>query len=185
MNGHPHDGPEHFVHALASAYEAGASARHEVRRIDIAKLDFPILRDPTDWKSRELPSGLREAQEALAWANHLVVLYPLWLGDMPALLKGFLEQIARPGIAMEPKQNGLYQKLLTGKSARVFVTMGMPRAAYMLFFRGHSVKSFKRNILKFVGIKPVRLSIVGNVEGSNAARQKWLQRAERLGRRGK
>lgn len=182
LNGHPHDSPDHFVYALASAYAAGADDIHEVRRIDIARLDFPILRDPAQWKDGALPDGLHEAQEALVWADHLVILYPLWLGDMPALLKGFLEQIARPGIAVEPKKSGLYRKLLKGKSARVIVTMGMPAAAYMLYFRGHSVKSFRRNILEFVGIKPVRLTIVGNVEVSDRLRRKWLAKVERLGR---
>ena len=33
----------------------------------------------------------------MQWAEHLVFLFPLWLGDMPAVLKGFLEQLMRPG----------------------------------------------------------------------------------------
>ena len=34
---------------------------------------------------------------------YLVLFFPLWLGDMPALLKGFLEQVARPGFAFMPQ----------------------------------------------------------------------------------
>ncbi|GAA0280906.1 NAD(P)H-dependent oxidoreductase [Alteraurantiacibacter aestuarii] len=185
LNGHPHDDPDHFVHALAAAYAAGADDLHETRRIDIARLDFPILRDPGDWKSGDLPESLRDARDALEWADHLVIIYPLWLGDMPALLKGFLEQIARPGIAIEPKESGMYRQLLKGKSARLIVTMGMPAIAYMQFFRGHSVKSFKRNILQFVGIKPVRVSIIGMVDHSDRHRRKWLRKVERLGRWGR
>ncbi len=185
LNGHPHDDPQHFVHGLADAYAAGANGRHETRRIDIAKLDFPLLRDPADWHEGKAPDSLRETQEALGWADHLVVIYPLWLGDMPALLKGFLEQVLRPGFAMQPKTGGLYHKLLIGKSARLIVTMGMPAAAYTLFFRAHSVKSFKRNILKFVGFKPVHLSIIGNVERSAKHRRRWLAKVKRLGRAGR
>ncbi|KLI65050.1 dehydrogenase [Aurantiacibacter marinus] len=185
LNGHPHDDPDHFVHALASAYASGAGELHDIRRFDVAKLDFPILRDPSDWKTGDLPEGLTAAQDALVWADHLVILYPLWLGEMPALLTGFFEQIARPGIAVEPGEKGLYRKLLKGKSARLIVTMGMPRAVYKIYFRGHSVKTLERNILKFAGIKPVRVTLIGNVERSNASRMRWLDRIGRLGRRGR
>ena len=61
----------------------------------------------------------------------------------------------------------------------------MPAAAYRLFFRAHSLKSLERNILHFVGIKPVRESLVGMVEGSLAAREMWLAKMEALGRAGK
>src|SRR3546814_9849412 len=60
-----------------------------------------------------------------SWADHLVILYPLWLGDVPALLKGFLEQILRPGFAIDEGSTGMSAKLLTGRSARIIVTMGM------------------------------------------------------------
>lgn len=185
INGHPHDDPDHFVHALASTYAKAAEAAHEVRIIQVARLDFPILRDPADWKSGDVPAGLRAVQEDISWADHLVFLYPLWLGDVPALLKAFVEQVSRPGFAIEPGRNGLFRKLLKGKSARIIVTMGMPAMAYSVFFRGHSVKSLKRNVLNFVGVSPVRISLIGNVESGAAHRKKWLEKVEKLGRRGK
>ncbi|HET8696394.1 MAG TPA: NAD(P)H-dependent oxidoreductase [Gammaproteobacteria bacterium] len=42
---------------------------------------------------------MAEPQAFIAWADHLVMVYPLWLGEMPALLKGFFEQVLRPGFA--------------------------------------------------------------------------------------
>jgi putative NADPH-quinone reductase len=185
LDGHPHDDRDHYVHALASAYVKGAEELHEVRRIDLARLDFPILRDPGDWKSGEAVENLHEVHEAVDWADHLVILYPLWLGDVPALLKALLEQVARPGFAIQPKQHGLYRKLLKGKSARLIVTMGMPAAAYSIFFRSHSVKSFKRNILHFVGVSPVRVTLIGRVDKGDAYRRKWLEKVEGLGRFGR
>ena len=184
LNGHPHNDADHYVHALASAYAASASERHEVRRVDLAKLDFPILRNPADWISGELPAGLKEAMDALIWADHVVILYPLWMGEMPALLKAMLEQLARPGVAIERLENGSYKKLLKGKSGRLIVTMGMPSRIYSVWFRAHSVKSLKRSILGFAGISPVKVSLVGNVEGSSAHRRKWLRKVEKLGWRG-
>src|SRR5258706_10141570 len=127
IDGHPDPDRARFVHALADSYAAGAiDAGHEVRRIEVAGLDFPLLRSRTAWESEPPPAAIVEAQQALAWADHIVILYPLWLGDVPALLKGFLEQALRPGFAIDPKGAGLNNGLLRGKSARLVVTMGMP-----------------------------------------------------------
>ena len=88
-------------------------------------------------------AGLVGAQQAIAWAEHLVFFFPLWLGGMPALLKGFLERVARPGFALgEPGGLAhLPQKLLAGRSARLVVTMGMPALAYRWIYRAHSLKA--------------------------------------------
>jgi putative NADPH-quinone reductase len=112
-----------------------------------------------------------------------VFLYPLWLGDMPALLKGFLEQVARPGFALAYTDKGFPRKLLKGRSARVVVTMGMPGFFYSLIYRAHSLKSLERDILSFAGIRPVRHSVVGSVESGPEHRQRWLDRMKALGRR--
>jgi putative NADPH-quinone reductase len=183
IDGHPDPNPARFVHALADAYGEGAAGVHEVRRVEVAKLDFPLLRTQAEWKEGHLPASLQEAQEAIGWADHLVFLYPMWLGDLPALFKGFLEQVARPDFAFRYGA-GLPEKLLAGKSARIVVTMGMPAFFYRLVYRAHSLKSFRRNILNFVGIKPVRMSVIGAVESSAAKRQRWLDEMRQLGARG-
>ncbi|MBV7265488.1 NAD(P)H-dependent oxidoreductase [Erythrobacter ani] len=182
IDGHPSGEGDHYVHALASAYQRAAEELHEVRRLDIGKLEFAFVREPRVWTQLEPEEDILKAQEAIAWADHLVIVYPLWLGDVPALLKAFLEQVMRPGFAMEIKANAKWRPLLRGKSARIIVTMGMPAPMYRLFFRSHSVKSLKRNILHFVGIKPVRTTIIGRVDSWPGYRKKWLRRVERLGR---
>jgi putative NADPH-quinone reductase len=186
LQGHPDHGTAHLCHALASAYADGAhEAGHETRMVDVSALDFPLLRSQHAWEKESLPPGLQQAQEAIAWAQHLVLFFPLWLGDMPALLKGFLEQVARPGFAFAAGEarNAFTSKGLTGRSARVVVTMGMPALVYRWYFRAHSVKSLERNILGFVGIAPVRKSLIGSVAQLGAPEaQKWTQRMRKLGR---
>ncbi|MDR7270251.1 putative NADPH-quinone reductase [Pelomonas saccharophila] len=184
--GHPDAAGGHLCHALADAYaQGGRQAGHEVRRIDVAQLDFPLLRSKQDWEQGEVPPALRPAQADIAWADHVVLFYPLWLGDMPALLKAFLEQVARPGFAVgRPGPDALGVKLLKGRSARVVVTMGMPALVYRWYFRAHSVKSLERNILGFVGFAPVSETLVGRVEGlKDADVAKWLARMCRAGQR--
>ena len=186
IQGHPDPRGDRYGHALAKAYAEGAAAAgHEVRTIDLAQLEFPLLRSKEEWDSGVPPAAVRGAQETIAWAGHLVILYPLWLGTMPALLKAFLEQAFRPGFAIGQGGSGSsWSKLLTGKSARVVVTMGMPAFVYRWFFRAHSLKSLERNILGFVGIGPIRETLIGTVEASAASRERWLAKLRALGGRG-
>lgn len=166
LQGHPDTNARHLGHALADAYAQGArAAGHEVRTIDIAALDFPLLRSQEDWEGGEAPPALRPAQEAIRGCNHIVLFFPLWLGDMPALVKAFLEQVLRPGFAFRYGASGspFNAKGLTGRSARIVVTMGMPALVYRWVFRAHSVKALERNILGFVGISPVHETLVGTV----------------------
>jgi putative NADPH-quinone reductase len=186
IQGHPDAGRAHLCNALEQAYAKGAQAAgHEIRRVRVAELEFPLLRSQAEWEQGALPPTLLEAQEAVRWCEHIALFFPLWLGDMPALLKGFLEQIARPGFAfVREKGNPFGNKGLTGRSARVVVTMGMPAVVYRWFYRAHSVKSLERNILGFVGIAPVSETLIGMVGDLDPDKaDKWLVRLERLGRK--
>lgn len=188
IEGHPDASRRHLNHVLADAYCQGAiEAGHTVRRLWVAELDFPLLRSQHEWESTPVPMGLRQTQADIAWAQHLVLLFPLWLGDMPAVLKGFLEQVARPDFAFKPDPNQpgnpFAAKGLTGRSARVVVTMGMPAVVYRWFYRAHSVKSLERNILGFVGIAPVHETLVGQVDKlGSAGVARWERRLRQLGR---
>lgn len=185
IQGHPDAAQKHLCHALADAYAAGAEVvGHEVRWARLAELDFPLLRSQKDWEDMPLPASLQQAQEDIRWAGHLAFFFPLWLGDMPALLKGFLEQVARPGFAFEREGSSaaFTRKGLSGRSARVVVTMGMPALVYRWYFRAHSVKSLERNILGFVGIKPVHETLIGGVGNlDEESARAWLSKLRRLG----
>jgi putative NADPH-quinone reductase len=186
VDGHPDPDPARFVHALAEAYARGArEGGTEVRVVRVADLDVPVLRRQEEWNGGPTPPAVAEAQGAIAWADHLVILYPLWLGSMPALLKAFFEQVFRPGFALPRKGRSLRGGLLKGKSARVVVTMGMPGFVYRWFYLGHSVKALERNILSFVGLGPVKTTLIGSVGNlSESRRTAWLDALEELGRTG-
>lgn len=185
IEGHPDPAPGRFCAVLADAYAEGAAAGgHTVKRIKIAALDFPLLRTKGDWDASPPPASLRDGQEAILWAEHIVIVYPLWLGSMPALLKGFLEQVLRPNLHGPHKDvQGVFAKPLKGRTAHIVITMGMPAFIYRWFFGAHSLKSLERNILRFVGIKPSRESLVGNIEGEAQHRLKWLARMRAYGAR--
>ncbi len=187
VQGHPDATTRHLGHALAEAYAEGArGAGHEVREVEVAKLDFPLLRSQAEWNRGTVPPALAPVQQHILWAQHLVFFFPLWMGEMPALLKGFLEQVARPGFAFHVSDgNPFGQKALGGRSARVVVTMGMPALVFRYVYRAHSLKALERNILGFVGIGPIHETLVGNVEGQDEkTRARWFDTLRKLGAEG-
>ena len=185
VNGHPDPRPERFCAALAAAYESGArEAGHEVRHLDIGKMIFPLIRTAEEFEGMVEPPDVIMAQEAILWADHLVVVYPLWLGEQPAVLKGFLEQVFRYGFALGKGEGDRFpEKLLTGRTAHLVVTMGMPAPIFRWWFGAHSVRALELSVLRMCGIRPIRRSLIGMVDASAAHRAKWLARLHKDGRR--
>lgn len=184
LDGHPDPSDARLVHALAQAYRQGAEqAGHQVQVVRLADLTFPLLRSQADYEKSEPVDAVRNCQHLMEWATHTVIFYPLWLGSMPALLKGLLEQMMRPGFAFSYLKPGRWPvKYLSGKSARIVVTMGMPAFLYRWYFRAHSLRSLQRNILRFVGFRRVRSTIIGSAGSMTPAqRAAWLQNLRDMG----
>ncbi|SJZ32814.1 Putative NADPH-quinone reductase (modulator of drug activity B) [Enhydrobacter aerosaccus] len=186
LNGHPDAKSKGLCHALATTYGEGArEAGRTVQQLDVAGLDFGFVSSQAEYEKGTPPLDIAAAQDQIRTADHLVVIYPMWLGDMPAILKAFLEQTLRPGFAFTYRPNGFPQKHLTGRSARIIVTMGMPAAVYRWFYRAHGLKNLKRNILRFVGFGPVHATLLGSVGTCGKEKiQRRLAEVKELGRRG-
>ncbi|MGV8640893.1 NAD(P)H-dependent oxidoreductase, partial [Pseudomonas aeruginosa] len=76
-----------FCHLLAECYAQGARSKdHVVRELKLGELAFdPILHEGYE-QSQVLEPDLLEAQRQIHWAEHLVFVYPVWWGGLPALL---------------------------------------------------------------------------------------------------
>jgi len=185
IQGHPDPCGNRFCHALADAYATGASAAgHEINRIEVARIDFPVLRTQDDFETGQIPEMLVPARDAIVAAQHLLIIFPLWHGTMPALLKAFIEQVMRPGVALEYRKEGFPKGLLAGRSARLVVTMGMPALIYRWYFQAHGVRGLERSVLRFSGMKPIRETLLGTVQGVNERRrQRWLDQMKESGKR--
>lgn len=110
--------------------------------------------------------------DAIVAADHIVLVFPLWLGIMPALVKVFLEQVMRPGVAFSYERYGA-KKLLAGRSAHIVVTVGMPVAVPDILLQ-HGVRGLSRSVFKFAGFSPVRTTMFGMVENaSDATKSRW------------
>lgn len=185
IQGHPDPRGGRLCHALADAYAEGAAAAgHEVARVEVAQLEFPVLRTQEEFTDGRLPEGLAAASDAILAAQHVVVVFPLWLGTMPALLKAFFEQVMRPGVAFAYREEGFPRQLLRGRSAHIVVTMGMPALAYRWYFRAHGVRGLERSILGFAGMRPIRETLLGSIGGAGPEKcRRWLDRMREAGRR--
>jgi putative NADPH-quinone reductase len=185
INGHPDTREERFCSGLTTAYaDAASKATHQVRRIDVGSLSFPLLVRFEEFQTPIDNADIRKAQEDIAWAEHLVFIHPLWLGSMPAMLKAFLERVACGGFAFDSGTAGNPKRALTGKSARLIVTMGMPAIAFRVIFGGFGEKAFARGILRLAGVWPVRKTYFGAVELSEQHRDRCLATVRRLAEAG-
>lgn len=132
-----------------------------------------------------LEPDLLVAQADITWAQHLVWVYPIWWGGLPALLKGFLDRIFLPGFAFKYRANSaLWDCLLIGRSAELLVTMDSPPWYYRWVQRQPGHRQMKQAILEFSGIQPVRVHNFGPVvKSSDAMRADWIKRVRMLGAR--
>ena len=176
-----------FCRTLADNYEQGATSKgHDIKRINLGDLKFdPILHEGLDGK-QPLESDLVKSQKLIAWANHIVFVYPIWWSSFPAILKGFIDRTFTSGFAYKYNKNKMLpDKLLKGKSARLFATMDAPPFIYKFWFGAPGNKIMKRGLLNFCGISPVKISNIGSLKSSTESKRKqWLKQARQLGEKG-
>ncbi|MDO8548226.1 MAG: NAD(P)H-dependent oxidoreductase [bacterium] len=185
--GHPDPG-ETLSGEVATAYEEAAKrAGHQVRRFNLADLEFDPILHKGYKVIQELEPDLKLLQEAIRWADHFVVVYPNWWCTMPALLKGMFDRMWLPSFAFKMRKNkeGVvtfgWKKLMKGKTARVFVLSGThPFLVWLMF--GNYTNEIKRGILWFAGFK-VRVSHFGPTDRAPVWKvNEWLHKAGKLGR---
>jgi putative NADPH-quinone reductase len=181
-----HSSNDSFCGALANSYIDGAQAAgNEVRLISLGNLSFdPVLHNGYAI-IQKLEPDLAIAQDAIIWAQHIVFVYPIWWGAMPALLKGFIDRIFLPGFAFKYREGSqFWDRLLSGRSANLFVTMDTPPWYFRWVYHMPGHNQMKRTILEFSGIKPVTVSSFGPIkDSSQQKRQQWLAQANAYGYR--
>ncbi|PWR19856.1 NAD(P)H-dependent oxidoreductase [Zavarzinia compransoris] len=183
--GHPSG--DSFCAAAEAAYaEAAGAAGAEVTRLRLGEMAFdPILRHGYR-KRQDLEPDLERARAAILAAEHVVFVYPIWWGSVPALLKGFLDRSFLPGFAFAYRGDGpsLPDKLLKGRSGRLIVTLDTPGWFNWLAYGAPGHRMMTRTVLKFCGISPVARSTFAPVRNSTpAARAAFLTRLAAAGRR--
>lgn len=181
--GHPnHDS---FCGAITNSYIEGAKAAgNEIQLISLGDLSFDPVLHKGYISIQDLEPDLVAGQAAITWAQHIVFVYPIWWGAMPALLKGFIDRVFLPGFAFKYREGSLFwDRLLSGRTAHLLVTMDTPPWYFRWVYRMPGHNQMKRTILEFSGIKPVAISSFDPIkDSSQQKREKWLAQANAYGR---
>jgi len=123
-----HPDPDSFNHAIArTAVETIEAAGHGVFFHDLYREKFdPLLRSDEIANDAELPIILRQHCEEIAMADGIIIVHPNWWGQPPAILKGWVDRVIRPGLAYEFLEGdsgaGIPHGLLRAKAALVYNT---------------------------------------------------------------
>ncbi len=186
IDGHPDENS--FCAAIAGAYAKGVQGDEvELQILALRNLKFDLNLRHGYRKIQELEPDLVEAQKKIKWCEHLVVIYPIWWGSMPALMKGFFDRCLLPGFGFKyHKEDPFWDRLLAGRSARVIVTSDAPALYNLIMYFNAPVIIMKKMILGFCGFKPVRTTVIGGVKNlSEKKRVKILKQISSLGRQGR
>lgn len=182
LNGHPKK--QSLCTALANAYHLGAQkAGHECKVLNLIDLEFDLILRTDRSKLKDLEPDIAKAQSALQEADHLVFVFPIWWGTYPALLKGFIDRVFLSGIAFRHRANSTkWDKLLTGKTARLITTMDTPKWFYTLFYKSFGLRAMRQGLLEYCGVSPVKSTMFSPVHTSAPEiRTKWLAQVGELG----
>ncbi|WP_395748730.1 NAD(P)H-dependent oxidoreductase [Prosthecobacter sp.] len=173
-----HPRADSFCSGVVAAVANGASsASHEVRWLALRELTFDL-----SYKGQPLESSLVHTRQELLWAEHLIFVYPIWWGTMPALLKGWLDRVLLPGFAFEEREDGGWEGLLGGRSATLIATMDTPRWIFSAILHSCSIRALRDATLRFCGISTVRTLLFSPIRTSTPAqRQHWLAQAAQTG----
>jgi putative NADPH-quinone reductase len=183
--GHP--GKESFSKSIGESYLKGAkSSGNKVKIIYLSEMNFnPNLKEGYK-KIQPLEKDLLNFQKNILWAEHIVLITPVWWGSVPAKLKGLLDRAILPGFAFKyQKKSILPKRFLKGKSARVFMTKGGSRIFYFgsLAYPGMILRRF---VFNFTGIFPVRVKSFYSMNNLSEERvQKILKKVFDIGKKGR
>ena len=130
---HAHPVPESFNTVLCTAaVEAARAQGHDVRLIDLCAQGFNSVMSADERRGYTedvpLPADLVPQVEALRWAEGLILVYPTWWYAQPAILKGWIDRVWRPGIAftLHDEGNRLRAGLTNIRMIGVITTFGSP-----------------------------------------------------------
>jgi len=170
-----------FNQAVAEAARRALSATHAVDFLDLYKEDFdPVL--PADELPRKFSFDVKTQKynDLVKNASVYVFVHPDWWGGPPALLKGFIDRVFRPGVAYEFEGYEFLSKkktaLLEGRRALVFTTTDYPVPEG----EDPSAVIWKKNVFAYCGIADAQVHTFYDTFNSTfEARHAWIVDVEK------
>jgi NAD(P)H dehydrogenase (quinone) len=184
-----HPRPGSFNHAIAD--EAAAMLRksgHTVNVHDIYREKFdPLLLYDEIPRDAPLPPAIAVHCREVAAADGIIFVHPDWWGMPPAILKGWIDRVLRPGVAYRFAETdagqGIPVGLLTAKAVLVFNTSNTPAAREQEAFGDPLERIWKDCIVSFCGVQHFRRRMFGVVVTSTEEQRKaWLDEVREITR---
>jgi putative NADPH-quinone reductase len=184
-----HPRPGSFNHAIAD--EAAAMLRksgHAVTVHDLYREQFdPVL--PHDEIPRDAPLDPEIARHCreIATADGIVFVHPNWWGMPPAILKGWIDRVLRPGIAYRFAETdtgeGIPEGLLVAGAVLVFNTANTPAVREQEVFGDPLERIWKDCIVSFCGVRTFRRRMFEvMVTSTEQQRKAWLSEVREITR---
>jgi NAD(P)H dehydrogenase (quinone) len=177
---HPHK--KSFNHAIAAAaVETLKKNGHEVFFHDLYDENFdPLLTAEEIPRDAALPVEVKKHCNEISAADGVVIVHPNWWGQPPAILKGWVDRVIRPGVAYEfledDKGEGVPCGLLKAKSAVVFNTSNTETGREKNIFGDPLEAIWKNCIFGLCGVKSFYRRMFNIVVVSSEEQRKgWLE----------
>jgi len=183
--GHPN--PLSFSHAIAqTALHILKGLGHTIFYHDLyAEVFDPNLPFDELDENAELSADIRNYCEELRSSNGIIVVHPNWWGQPPAIVKGWVDRVFRPGIAYKflegDKGEGVPLGLLKANAALVLNTSNTPSERELKVFGDPLETLWKNCIFTLCGIENVFRRNFGVVITSSEKRRKiWLEEVKQI-----
>ena len=183
--GHPQPGS--FNHAIAlAALEVLQGNGHRVFFHDLYAEGFdPVLPAGEIPRQAQLHEAVRRHGEEIAGADGIIMVHPNWWGQPPAILKGWIDRVLRPGVAYEflegDRGEGVPAGLLRARAALVFNTSNTPPAREMAVFQDPLETIWRNCIFGLCGVTNFfRRNFAVVVTSTSEQRAAWLQEVQSM-----
>jgi len=177
-----HPDKNSFNHAIAqAACDELKKEGHDVLFHDLYEESFdPLLPVREFAKDASVADDVAKHCHEITEADGLIIIHPNWWGQPPAILKGWVDRVIRPGVAYEFLEGdageGIPKGLLKAKSALIFNTSNTATEREKLVFGDPLETIWKNCIFGLCGVQNVQRRMFNIIVTSTEdERKKWLQ----------
>ncbi len=178
-----HPDKDSFNHAIASTVATEVvQSGHGIYFHDLYAEGFdPVLPGKEIPSGAVLPQSVQNHCDEISAADGIVIVHPNWWGQPPAILKGWIDRVIRPGVAYNFLENdsgeGVPAGLLKARSAIVFNTSNTPVDREQSVFGDPLELIWKKCIFELCGVKTFYREMFGVVVTSTfEQRRQWLDK---------
>lgn len=192
---HPYD--ESYCNAILKAVQEGLKkGGYPYKTIDLLRDSFDPVMYAKDLEAfaaygrtgditqSDVDPLVLDYKKKLEWAERIVMIFPIWWMNVPAMVKGFIDKVIFPGVAYKMEGSQLVSRLHSLRQVIIISTMNTPSDVYREKFNNSLEGSLVKGTFNQIGIHDVQWISINMVKQSGPEMRKlWLE--EIVGRFGR